>query len=173
MASGDSLLAFTAQANEPPDADFATIDTILVASSDEPDDIIMVLDFDPGATDEVTEFSSFFPEHYAGGGLTVDIFWTSEATSGDVIWNLAVKALADSEPLLTTAYAAANAVTTTTDGTARDINTSTITFTDGADMDSLATGEYSRWRLSRDSSNASDTMNSNDAEFIAMHIKET
>lgn len=173
MASGDSLLIFDAMANQPPDADFATLDTILVASADEPDDVIPVLDFDPGATDEVAEFASFFPEHYDGGGLTLVIFWVSEATSGDVIWTLAVKALADSEPLLTTTFAAPNTTTTGTDGTARDINTTVITFTNGADMASLVAGNYARFRLTRNSSAGGDTMNSNDAEFISMHVKET
>ena len=44
MSSGDALCVWTALSNEPPDADFATLDTILTASADEPDDIIPVSD---------------------------------------------------------------------------------------------------------------------------------
>lgn len=173
MASGDTLLIFTALNNEPPDADFATMDTILTTSTDEPDDYIPVLDFDPGATQEYASFGAHMPRHYDGGGLTVTIIWTSEATSGDVKWDAAFKALADTTNLLSSTYAAVNTVTTTTDGTARDINTSEITFTDGADMDSVAAGEYFRLLITRDSADAADTMNSNDAELISVEIRET
>ena len=51
MASGDALLVWTALNNEAPDADFATLYTILTASADATVDIIPVLDFDPGARD--------------------------------------------------------------------------------------------------------------------------
>ena len=173
MASGDTLLIFTALHNEPPDADFATLDTILTTSTDEPDDYVPVLDFDPGSTQEYASFAAHMPRHYGGGGLTVTLIWTSEATSGDVKWDVAFKAFADSSNLLSSTYAAVNTVTTTTDGTARDINTSEITFTDGADMDSVAAGEYFRMLVTRDGADAADTMNSNDAELISIEIRET
>jgi len=173
MATTDALCVWRALDNEPPDADFATLDTILTTSTDEPDDVVPVLDFDPGSTQEFAAFSAFMPEHYGGGGLTLTLVWTSEATSGDVKWDAAFKALADSSNLLSSTYAAVNTVTTTTDGTARDINTSTITFTDGADMDSVVKNEYFRLTITRDGADAADTMNSNDAELIAVYLTET
>lgn len=173
MASGDSLLMFTAASNTPPDADFATLDSILTTSSDEPDDVVWVLDFDPGSTQEYCGFSAFMPRHYDGGGVTVTLIWTSEATSGDVKWDAAFKAYADSSNLLSSTYAAVQSTTTTTDGTARDINTTAIAFTDGAQMDSVAAGEYFHLLITRDSADAADTMNSNDAELIAVEIRET
>lgn len=172
MASGDSLLVFTAKSNEPPDADYATDDEILTTSSDEPDDYIPVLDFDPGATQEYASFSNVLPAHYDGGGLTVSIEWTSEATSGDVKWDVAFKAQADSENILSSTYAAIQSTTTTTDGTARDKNTTVITFTNGAQIDSIAAEVGFRMLVTRDSADGADTMNSNDAEFIAIYIKE-
>ena len=132
MASGDALCVWRALDNEPPDADFATFDTILTTSTDAPDDVVPVLDFDPGATQEYAAFSAFMPNHYAGGGLTLTLVWTSEATTGNVKWDAAFKALADAAAMLAATYAAIQTVTTGTDGTARGINTSTITFTDGA-----------------------------------------
>ncbi len=173
MAAGDSLLMFTALDNEPPDADFATLDTVLTTSTDEPDDIIAVLDFDPGSTQEYAGFSRMLPNHYDGGGLTVTLIWTSEATTGNVKWDAAFKRLADTTNILSETYSAVNSTTTTTDGTARDINTTVITFTDGADMDSLAAGEYFRMLVTRDSADAADTMNSNDAELISAHVEES
>lgn len=174
MASGDSLLIFTAMNNEPTDADYATLDAILTTSTDEPDDVVPVLDFDPGATQEYASFAAHMPSQYAGTtGLTVTLIWTSEATTGDVKWDVAFKALADTTNLLSSTYAAVQTITTTTDATARDINTSTITFTDGAQIDSIAAGEYFRMLVTRDSIDAADTMNSNDAELISVYIKET
>lgn len=173
MASGDSLCVWRALDNEPPDADYATLDTILSTSADEPDDVIPVLDFDPGATQEYASFSAVMPNHYSAGGFTLKIFWTSEATTGDVKWDAAFKAHADSSSITGETYAAVNTVTTTTDGTARDTNESTITFTDGADSDSVAKNEYFRLTITRDSADAGDTMNSNDAELIAVYLTET
>jgi hypothetical protein len=166
MASGDSLLIWTALANEPPDADYATLDSILTTSTDEPDDYVPVLDFDSGATQEYAGFSGVMPASYSGGGVTLRLYWTSEATTGDVKWDAAFKALAST-------YAAVQSTTTTTDGVARDINTTDITFTDGAQMDSVAVGEYFRLTVTRDSADAADTMNSNDAELIAVYLRET
>jgi len=175
MASGDTLVVFGALHNEPPDADFATLDTILVASADEPDDLIRVLDFDPGATNEHAEFSAVMPRHYAGTtGITVTLIWSSDATTGNVKWDVAFKSVTDdADDLDTKVYAAVNTVTATTATVAGEADYAAITFTDGADMDSVAVGEYFRMRVTRDSADAADTMNSNDAELIAIEIKET
>ena len=113
MASNDALLMWTALNNEPPDANFATLDTILTASADEPDDIIPVLDFDPGSTDEYAVFSGVMPEHYAGTtGVTLTIMWSSDATTGNCIWDAAFKSFTDdADDMDTKAYAAVNSVT--------------------------------------------------------------
>ena len=108
MASGDTLLFFPATAGVPGDADYATFDTLLTTSADEPDNVIPVLDFDPGSTEEYAYFKGIMPAAYGGGGLTVTLLWTSEATSGDCIWAVAFKALTDSENVLSTAFAAPN-----------------------------------------------------------------
>jgi len=173
MASGDALLVFTPHNNDPTDADFATLDTILTTSADEPDDVVLVLDFDPGATSEFASWVGVMPEHYASGGITLDILWTSEATSGAVVWEAALKNLGDAVAMLAATYAAKNTVTTTTDGTARAVNTSQITFTDGADMDSVLKNEMFRLTIDRDGDAGGDTMNSNDAELIAVYMRET
>lgn len=174
MATGDTLLFLVPAAGQPGDADYATLDTILTTSADEPDHAILVLDFDPGSTEEYIYFPCFMPRHYDGGGLTVTIGWTSEATTGDVVWSVAFKSLSDgADNVASKAFAAPNTVTGTTDATARDINYDTVTFTDGADMDSTAAGEYFILEFSRNSSNASDTMNSNDAELHFIEIRET
>ena len=174
MASGNSLCVWTAASNEPPDDDFATLDTILTASADEPDDVVPVLDFDPGATKEYSSFSAVMPAHYGGGGVTLTLMWSSGATSGNVKWDAAFKSFTDdADDLDTKVYAAVNTVTVATASAAGEIDYAVITFTNGADMDSVAAGEYFRLSISRDSAAGGDTMNSNDAELIAIYLKET
>ena len=77
MASGDALCVWTALSNIPPDADFATLDTILTTSGDEPDDVVPVLDFVSATTNEFAVFHAVLPEHYGGGGFTLALAWTS------------------------------------------------------------------------------------------------
>lgn len=174
MASGDALLLFRAHDNEPPDADYATLDTILVASSDEPDDVVPVLDFDPGATNEHAEFSGILPANYGGGGLTVTLVWASDATTGNVKWDVAFKSFTvDVDDIDSKAYAAIQTATEATASAAGELQYTDVTFTDGAQMDSLAAGEYFRMRVTRDSADAADTMDSNDAELVAAYITET
>ena len=174
MASGDALCVWTALSNEPPDADYATLDAILTASADEPDDVIPVLDFDPGATQEYASFSDVMPEHYGGGGVTLTLMWSSDATSGNVKWDAAFKSFTvDADDMDSKQYAAVNTATEATANAAGEIQYTDITFTDGADMDSVAKNEYFRLTITRDSADGADTMNSNDAELIAVYLTET
>ncbi len=174
MASGDSLCAWEPKSNDPPDADFATPDTILTTSSDEPDDVIPVLDFDPGGTQEyITLPGPVMPLHYGGGGVTLDIWFTCEATSGNVKVDAAFKDLSVGVNLLTATYAAVNTDTVAVDATARDIFKATITFTNGADMDSVSAGNPFNLLITRDSADAADTVNANDLEFLRAHLFET
>lgn len=175
MASGDTLVVFTPQMGVPGDADFATFDTILTASADEPDNVIPVLDFDPGATEEYIYFQGVMPRHYGGGGLTVTIGWSSDATTGNVIWSVAFKSVTDdADDLDSKAFAAENdSSADATASAAGEVAYTTVTFTDGADMDSVAAGELFWMEVHRSSADASDTLDSNDAELHFIEIKET
>ena len=174
MASGDALCVWRALDNEPPDDDFATLDAILTASADEPDDTIPVLDFDPGATQEFAAFSAVMPEHYGGGGLTLTLMWSSDATTGNVKWDAALKSFTvDIDDMDSKAYAAIQTATEVTASAAGEIQYTDIAFTDGAEMDFVAKNEYFRLTITRDSADGADTMNSNDAELIAVYLTET
>ena len=175
MASGDTLCVFFAEDNAPPDADYATYDAILTASADEPDQILGVLDFDPGATNEFAIFTGFMPRHYAGTtGVTVTLIWSSDATSGVCRWEVAFKSVTDdADDIDSKQFAAANAVNATTASAAGEADYAAITFTDGADMDSVAAGEFFCLQVNRDSADGADTLNSNDAELWCIEIKET
>ena len=120
MATGDALCVWRATDNEPPDADYATFDTILTASSDEPDDVVPVLDFDPGATQEYAAFSAVMPSHYGGGGVTLTLMWLSDATSGNVKWDAAFKSFTvDADDIDSKAYAAIQTATEATASAAK------------------------------------------------------
>ena len=169
MASGDTLVVFLANNNEPPDTNPATLDPRVGASNAQN----LVLDFD-AATDESAEFGGFMPRHYGGGGITVTIGWiASSATSNNCIWDVSFKRVAaESEDLDVSTFAAVNSVTDAANGTNGEVMYATVTFTNGADMDSVPAGEYFRMRLTRDADNGSDNM-TGDAEMLFIEIKET
>ena len=166
MASGDSLVSFNALSNEPPASAYATLDTR---------NSIPVLDFDD-ATDESAEFGAVMPRNYGGGGVTVTLGWmfTSSGTPGTdtCAWQVAFKSVSDdADDLDTKAFAASNNATSTSASADGEVKYQEITFTDGADMDSIAVGEYFRMEVTRDA--ASGTASPGDAELLFAEIKET
>ncbi len=161
-AGGMQELIFTAMANVPPIANFATLDM----RNNHP-----VLDFD-AATDEFAVFGAVLPSTYAGGGLSVDIHWTAtSATSGDVVWSAEFERM--NTDLDADSFASAKTVTGVANATSGIITKTTISFTDGAEMDSLAAGEAFRLRISRDA-NASDSDDLvGDTELHRVVVRET
>ena len=159
MASGDTLLFFTPRSNHPPATNPAT-----------PDERggVAVLDFDASTNEEAT-FIGVMPQHYAGGGLTVHLQWAmTSATTGDVDWDIKLQRHTD---ILGDSYAAAQSSdNNTVPGTAGDVDTTSIAFTSGAQMDSVVAGDVFRMSVIRDAS--SDTA-TGDAELISVEIRET
>ena len=163
MASGDTLLIFTPLNNEPPSSNFATLDTR---------NLHPVLDFDK-TTAESAVFSAIMPRNYAGGGLTVYIHYSfTTVTANTVDWDAAFERIGDGVlDVDGDSFAAVNSVDNTTiPGTTGLVDIVNITFTDGADMDSVAVGELFRLKITRDSTNDDAD---NDAELHAVEIKET
>lgn len=163
MASGDTLAVFTPHANQPPSSNFATFDTR---------NNHLVLDFDD-TTNEDAIFAGVMPQHYGNGGVTVRIFYAmTSATSGDIDWDAAFERHLDGTTTIgSDDFAAANSVdNTTVPGTAGIIDVASITFTDGADMDSVTAGDSFRLKITRDA--VSDT-STGDAELLRVEIQET
>lgn len=164
MASGDTLLIFRPQDNEPVASDFATLDTR---------NLHPVLDFD-ATTNESSVFSAVMPRSYAGTtGLTVFLHYAlTSATSGTVDWDVAFERIGDQQlDIDGDSFAAVNSVdNTTVPGTAGLVDIVSVTFTDGADMDSVAVGEGFRMKVTRDAANDDAT---GDAELRFVEIKET
>lgn len=163
MASGDTLLQWSALANEPPSSNAATFDT----RNQHP-----VLDFD-ASTNETAVFSGVMPQHYATGGVTVYLHYAmSTATSGDIDWDVGFELVGDgSQDIDSDGFAAVNSVdNTTVPGTSGHIDVVSVAFTDGADMDSVTAGSGFRMKVTRDA--ASDTA-AGDAELRWVEIRET
>lgn len=164
MASTDVLAVFGPLNNEPPASSFATLDV----RNGHP-----VLDFD-AAADESAVFTGILPRNYAGGGLTVNIHWAAtSATSGDVRWQAAIEAIA-SQDIDSDGFAAAQSASGTANGTSGVETITAITFTAGAQMDSLAAGGAFRLRVTRDADGTTGTDDmTGDAELIAVEVRET
>ena len=166
MASGDTLAVFFPQDAEPPASNFATFDTR---------NGVLVLDFDD-TTDESVEFAGFMPRNYGGGGITVTVGWmATTAVSGAISLDAAFKSVSDdADDLDTKSFAAANNANPTAPSASGEVDYVTIAFTDGADMDSVAAGEYFRMRLTRDANGTTSTDDmSGDMELVFIEIKET
>jgi len=164
MASGDTLLIFLPLHNEPPATNYATFDT----RNQHP-----CLDFDP-TTNEDAVFSAIMPRHYAGTtGVTVYLHYAMSSAEADTVdWDVAFERVGDQQlDIDGDSFAAVNSVDdTTVPGTTGLVDIVSVTFTDGADMDSVAVGELFRLKVTRDA--ASDDA-VGDAELVAVEIKET
>lgn len=102
-----------------------------------------------------------FLRGYDGGGLTLTLVWSAaSATSGNVIWSAAIRRFQDDAEDLDTAhtYDYNNASADAAPSALNENSYITITFTNGADMDSWANGEYAIIRIRRFASDAGDTM---------------
>lgn len=163
MASGDTLLIFTPFANEPPSANYATLDL----RNGHP-----VLDFD-ATTNEFAIFSGVMPQHYGGGGVTVYIHYSMTSGEADTIdWDVEFELIGDGDlDIDSDSFAAANSIdNTTVPATSGLVDVVSVAFTDGADMDSVAVGDLFRIRITRDAVSDDAT---GDAELHAVEIRET
>jgi len=163
MASGDTLLTFGPLDNSPPSSNPATFD----ARNGH-----QVLDFDD-TTAEGAVFKAILPQHYAGGGITVFVHWSAtSATSGTVGWTVEFERIGDSQQDVDSdGFASAQTVTAVTvPGTSGHVDITSVSISNGANMDSIAVGELFRLRIKRDV--ASDNA-SGDAELHAIELRET
>jgi hypothetical protein len=174
MASGDSLLLFPAAAGVAPGATFATFDILVGAST--PAESVLILDFDD-TTQEYIDFYGVMPQHYSSTtGVTLKLFYSAAEAATDVVeWQAAFRRVADdAEDLDTTAHTYVfNATVDTAPSVVGEVGVATITFTDGADMDSVVAGDYFILRVSRDPSPSSGTDVTGDASIHAVEIQDT
>jgi len=159
MASGDTLARFPAGAALLESGD-ATVDEVNGQ---------IVLDFD-GSTNEDATFQDVMPQRYAGSGVEVRLRVSmSSATSGDVDLDAAFE-LQSGQVITSSGFASVQSTdNTSVPGTAGTEFEVVISFTDGAQMDSVDAGDLYRLRITRDA--ASDTA-SGDLQLHAVEIRE-
>ena len=111
---------------------------------------------------------------YGGGGLTFTLPWSAaSATSNATRWGVAVRRIQDdAEDIDTSQTYDYNDVDDTAASASGELSYPTVTFTDGADMDSWATGELAIVRVRSNASHANDNM-TGDAELWGIIGKET
>lgn len=172
MASGNSLLMWEAQAGVPPATAYAQHDVLAGAST--PAEAVPILAFDSAST-EYIDFYGKMPQHYAGGGVTLIFCMGAGTPTGGVTLEAAFRRVeSDAEDLDTTAH--------TYDFNSLDIATlpsaagefiyQSLTFTNGADMDSVAAGENFILRVRRKHDDTNDTAAA-DAYLLGLELRES
>ena len=120
-----------------------------------------VLAYDDGAASTAeAAFWDFIANSYGSGNLTVAILWYADtASSGDVVWGAAIKAITpdtDTQDVETDAFATASTVTDSHLGTTgQRLHKATITV---SNLDSLAASDHVQLKLYRDADSGADTM---------------
>lgn len=161
MASGDTILEFRPQDNEPPASNYAKITVV----NGHP-----VLAFND-TTAQAAVFSAALPRNYAGGGLTCYVTHCADtATTGTIGWTIEFET-SSGQVLGTDGFASAQTVTAATvAGVARTPTITNVAVSNGANMDSIAVGLSFRLRLTRDVANDTAV---GDALFMVLELKET
>ena len=168
MASGDPVVQVLRVM--PPGASAATMDARAGGST--PAENVVVYDFD-ASSDEYIDFLCQL-NGYDSGGLTFTLAWAaSSGTSNSVVWGIAIRRLGDDAEDIDTSHSYAfNETTDTAPSASGELSYPTVTFTDGADMDSWADGELAIVRVMRNADDGSDDM-TGDAELVGFSGVET
>lgn len=168
MASGDAVVKVLKAI--PPATSYAQLDSRAGGST--PAESVEVFDFD-ASTQEYMDFLCRL-EGYDGGGLTFTLPWSAtSATSNGVTWQVGIRRIADDAEDIDASHSYDfNEVDDTCASASGELSYPTVTFTDGADMDSWADGELAIVRVSRDTGDTDDTM-AGDAELWCLVGKET
>ena len=164
MATTDTLLIFTPQANAPPATSYATFDTR---------NAHLVLDFD-GAADEEAVFTGIMPANYDGGGLTVKVHVAfTTATSGTANIECHLERITGLD-IDGDSFATFQDVEVTANGTSGIEVVGSITFTSGAQMDSIVVGDLFRLKIRRDADGTNGTDDIvTDMELLGIEVTET
>jgi hypothetical protein len=169
MASGDPVVQIIREM--PPATLFAPL--IARAGGSTPAEATTAWAFD-ASTVEYMDFLCRL-RGYDGGGLTFNLTWmAATATTGNVIWSVAIRRNADDAEDLDTSqtYDYNNSSAVAAPSASGESSYDTVTFTDGADMDSWAEGELAIVRVRRFASDSGDTM-TGDAQLLDIEGIET
>lgn len=139
-----------------PGTSYALLRTLIGTST--PAEAMPILNF----PDAASAYADFYgsAEGYGGGGLTLKLKTSALAATNNYVFQAAIRALPDdAEDFDTTAFTYDfNTVTITAPSAVGENSYDNITFTDGADMDSLANSQGFVLRLLRDPAHGSDNL---------------
>jgi hypothetical protein len=165
MASGQTLAHAGAWAGIPPATNYASQDTR---------NGLRVCDFDP-STDEDLIFECFMPRYYNGGGVTLTLWCMMTSAVADEVIMMAAfeRGNAGNHDMDADDFASAqSSAATTVHATSGQLFTVTITFTDGAQMDSVVAGDPFRLKITRDANAGGDDA-TGDLELWRWEMRET
>lgn len=172
MAAGDYLLGWTAQGGVPPTTRFATVDTFVEGSTPTLENLIA--DFDAGGTTEFVDFTGTMVGQYDGSSaIEVVILWTTESTttSHTCKWDAAFRSLTPgTDNVATKSFASIQTASSNAVATARVLIATVIDFTN-AEADGVQPDDLFNLRIERDSADAGDDMDDDDAELHAAYIR--
>jgi len=144
-----------------------------------PNELIPKYDFDDGTNDGTSEGECIdlygqLSGRYGGGGVTIHLKWMAKSsTAGNVLWRAAFREVIEGGDDLDVSHTYDyNSVVATAPATLGQIDYTTITFTDGADMDNVGANDMFILRINRFGDNASDNL-SGDAELVGVVVVET
>jgi len=154
MAGVDLIPYVDVSASQGPSASRATYGT--VAGGSTPAESKLVALFGASSA-EYLDFYLTLPISYGGSGMTVKLKWTIGELSTTARWEAAIRRLQDDAEDFDTAHTYDfNGISAAAPSVLREVDYATISFTDGADMDSLAAGEAFVLRLRRDPTHGDD-----------------
>jgi len=163
MASGDTLLIFKPYGNEPPSASYAVLDV----RNQRP----LIMFSEAGSNKAL--WGSVLPRNYAGGGLTVYHHITfATATAGSAIIQGEFERVGEVLDIDDDGFASASVATFDVPATSGSPTIVSIAFADGAAIDSVAVGEYFRYRLTRQGESTVDNA-AGSMQLLQIEIKET
>ena len=168
MASGEPVVQVIRE--QGPNATFAPM--VQRTGGSTPAEQALVWAFD-AATIEYKDFLCQL-RGYDAGGLTFLLPWSgATATTGVCRWGVAIRRFADDAEDVDAAHTYDyNDVDDTVASASGELSYPTVTFTEGADMDSWAEGELAIVRVRRNASHANDTM-TGDAQLWDLSGTET
>lgn len=132
------------------------------------------LDFDD-TDNEIALFPGFMPRHYGGSGITLTVGVLCAANTGDLSYKAFCMSLTDDVDNLNTKNFATPQENTAIDAASAvgEVKYFTIAFTDGAQMDSIAAGEFFFLMLMRDAQDGTNDDMVGDASVMGLELKET
>lgn len=158
-------------------ADHGTMTAELATAFATPDlrGVTPTLDFDD-SVNEVALFAGVMPRNYGGTtGITVRIGIMAEtATTADTSWAVFFKSVSDDVDDLDIKNFAAPQVNAAVvaPSASGEVKYFDVDFDDGAEMDSIAVGEYFEMLVMRDAQDGTNDDMTGDAELVSVEIRE-